>query len=162
MQEHVQVQVQPQVHTYTSTRTSTRRGTGESTSTDSKNKINNNARNAGALSPMERASRSFVRQVSGHHFFVDVNTRNPLSAKIKIKSFIFKSHFLCDVNLLTPLLAKNRGNKKILKSQFLCDVNARNLRFLKSSLCCLLFCLYSPAGARHRPPGHPISPSFSP
>ena len=52
---------------------------------------------AGALPPMERASRSFVKQVSGCSFLCDVNARNPLFPKIR--KFVLSS-----VCLLPPVL----------------------------------------------------------
>ena len=107
---------------------------------------------------MKRASRSVVRQVSGGRFLCDVNARNPLLAKIRGNKKHSKVIFCATSTHETNFLFFRRFST-CSKTR---DVNARNPLFLKFSLCCLLFCFCSPAGARHRPPGHAISPSFSP
>ena len=54
---------------------------------------------------MERASRSFVKQVPGGHFLCDVNARNPLLPKIRAKLAFTCFHVLRDVNARNPLAA---------------------------------------------------------
>ena len=54
---------------------------------------------------MERASRSFVKQVPGGHFLCDVNARNPLLPKIRAKVAFTFFHVLRDVNARNPLAA---------------------------------------------------------